>query len=214
MKNNRQTLFTAATALFCMLFLISFSVVVTLNFRPLYYFDMKQLNLSEVSGLSEDEIRENYDALIDYNSMFYDGNLEFPSLTMSEPGRIHFEEVKRIFVFVQWLCILSFLSAAVCIYFHFRGKKGWKFLKATSVLTILVPLALGVLIALNWDQFFVTFHHLFFNNDYWIFDPALDPVINILPDTFFLHCALMILALVAAGSGLCAVLYRILTKPR
>lgn len=214
MKNNRQTLFTAVTALFCMLFLISFAVVVTLNFRPLYYLDMKQLNLSEISGLSEDEIRENYDALIDYNSMFFDGELEFPSLSMSEPGRIHFEEVKRIFVFVQWLCILSFLSAAVCIYFHIRRKKGWKFLKATSVLTILVPLALGVLIALNWDQFFVTFHHLFFNNDYWIFDPVLDPIINILPDTFFLHCALMILALVAAGSGLCAVLYRILTKPR
>jgi integral membrane protein (TIGR01906 family) len=42
-----------------------------------------------------------------------------------------------------------------------------------------------------------------FRNDYWIFDEATDPVIMILPDAFFLHCAVMIILLILIGSLLC-----------
>ena len=49
------------------LFLISAAVYLTLACRPLYYFDIQHLKIAEESGYSEKEIRENYDALIDYN---------------------------------------------------------------------------------------------------------------------------------------------------
>ena len=39
-----------------------------------------------------------------------------------------------------------------------------------------------------------------FSNDYWLFDPAADPVILILPDGYFLQCAVLILVLVFIGS--------------
>ena len=71
-----------------------------------------------------------------------------------------------------------------------------------------LPAVIGAAVALNWDRTFVTFHEIAFNNDYWLFDPATDPVINILPDLYFLHCAVMILALVILGSILCAWAYR------
>ena len=38
--------------------------------------------------------------------------------------------------------------------------------------------------------------------------PATDPVINILPDAYFLHCAVMILVLVILGSFICGLIYR------
>ena len=60
----------------------------------------------------------------------------------------------------------------------------------------------------NGDRFFVLFHKLFFNNDYWIFDETTDPVIRILPDGFFLHCAFMILFLIILGSVICLFCYR------
>ena len=51
---------------------------------------------------------------------------------------------------------------------------------------------------------FAAFHALFFpGKDNWLFDPATDPVIGILPETFFLRCAVLILALLLLG---CAVL--------
>lgn len=80
---NIKQIFTAIALTLCIL---SAAVVVTLNFRPLYYMDIHHFNLPEKTGYPEEEIRENYDSLIDYNSVFYQEALEFPTLTMSEEG--------------------------------------------------------------------------------------------------------------------------------
>ena len=116
-----------------------------------------------------------------------------------------------IFVAVQILCVVTLILSIAGILWQ-RTKKDVRYLKYTSILAIAIPAVLGILIGLNWDQFFVTFHHIFFNNDYWIFSPSTDPVITILPDTFFLHCAVMILGLVVLGSVLCFVIYKSLKK--
>ena len=72
--------------------------------------------------------------------------------------------------------------------------------------------AVGLCGLVGWDRFFVGFHSLLFNNDYWLFDPATDPVILILPDTFFMHCAVMIVALILAVSAVLLILHRILFR--
>lgn len=192
-------------AICCMLFFISVAVVFTLNFRPLYYADINWLHIEEESGYSQDVIRENYDVLIDYNSMFFEGELEFPTFSMSESGKIHFEEVKVIFVFFQKLLIVTgILSVAAVI---LRWKRDRRFLKWTAILTLAVPAAVGLLIAANWEAVFVTFHKICFRNDYWIFDPATDPVITILPDAYFMHCAIMIIGLIILASVVCGLTY-------
>ena len=65
MKIFRNTV----TAIALMLFIISAAVTITLNFRPLFYFDIDYLDIEAQSGFSKEDIRKNYDALIDYNSM-------------------------------------------------------------------------------------------------------------------------------------------------
>ena len=72
--------------------------------------------------------------------------------------------------------------------------------------------ALGAFAALAWDRFFVLFHELSFGNDLWLFDPAVDPVINVLPDQFFFHEAMAIFGLVILGGIVCAVLHRRLSR--
>ena len=204
MKLSIKQLLTAFSLTLC---LISLSVILTLNFRPLYYFDIDYFNLVETTGFSEEMIRENYDTLIDYNSFFYKGELEFPSLPMSEQGRIHFVEVKNIFVFIQIVLFpLSLIGSIFGIWSLKKQKPAYLLL--TSVLSIALPVSLGLLIAMNWDRFFVVFHEIFFNNDYWIFDYDTDPVIRILPDGFFMHSALMILLLIFAGSIGAFILYK------
>lgn len=196
----------AVTALVLFLFIFSFSVTFTLNFRPLYYMDIKLLDIEGDSGIPENVIRENYDALIEYNSMLTDGELEFPTLAMSETGKIHFEEVKVIFVLFQEAALITAILGFMLILVQ-KKRGGKSYLKYTGVITILIPAVLGTAVAVNWDKAFVTFHKIAFDNDYWIFDPATDPVITILPDAFFLHCAVMILGLIVVGSVLCFVLY-------
>ena len=96
--------------------LVCVSVTVTLNFRPLYYLDMKLLHISDSSGYSNDVIRKNFDALIRYNNIWHTGILNFPDFPMSESGRIHFEEVKKVFsVFEYGALILIPLSAVEII---------------------------------------------------------------------------------------------------
>jgi len=187
--------------------IISFSVVFTLNFRPLYYFDIDYLNIPESSGLSEDIIKANYDALIDYNSIFHSDRLEFPSLIMSESGEIHFIEVKNIFVAVQIIFVVTLVLGTIGIIYK-RRQKDFLYLKYTAILTLVIPAVLGTVIGLNWEKSFVIFHQIFFNNDYWIFDAATDPVITILPDTFFFHSAVMILFIALLGSALCYFIFR------
>lgn len=203
---DRLLLFSnIALALLLMLLFISFAVTVTLHFRPLYYFDMKHLHIAETSGFDPQDIRNNYDALIDYNSLFGPKELRFPTLPMSEGGRIHFEEVKVLFLLFEKMMIVSLLLCIGLIVFHVR-RFSFRFLKLAGGMTVAIPLVLGGLIALNWDWCFITFHHIAFDNDYWIFDEMTDPVIRMLPDTFFMHCALMILGITI----LCAIVSLVL----
>ena len=201
-----NTLKQTITALALTLCILSAAVIITLNFRPLFYMDMNHYHLSEATGYSNEEIRQNYNALIDYNSVFYRGNLEFPTLPMSEPARIHFEEVKRIFVVIQLMFPITLVISFLGIWSLKKQKPAY--LKLTSILTLALPALLGILIGLNWDQFFIKFHELFFNNDYWIFNEDTDPIILLLPDGFFMHCALTILGLIIIGCLVCFFLYR------
>ncbi len=216
MKNRFLVFFIdVVTAVILFLFIFSFSVTFTLNFRPLYYMDIKLLDIEARSGIAEDEIRENYDALIAYNSMFTEEELVFPTLAMSETGKIHFEEVKVIFVLFQKMAFVTGVLGLAAVLWQRRcdrrreaeaDRRKGRWLKYTGVLTILLPVILAAAMAINWDKAFVIFHKIAFDNDYWIFDAATDPVITILPDTFFFHCAAMIVAMVLVGSALCLLL--------
>ena len=180
------------------LFLFSLAVVLVLNCRWLYYLDIRFLKLEQASGLTAADIRRNYDALIDYNQFWHRTPLIFPTLAMSREGEIHFREVKRIFDLIQVLCILTGI-ASLLLWFPGRRRKDRRCLITAGVLSIAIPAVLGVRVIAGWEQFFVAFHTLVFRNDYWLFDPATDPVITILPDAFFLQCAAGIVLLILAG---------------
>lgn len=206
------TFFNLLLALIGCLFLFCGSVVLVLNLRSIYYFDISYLNLTEETGMSGAQIRENYDVLIDYN-LFTKGvhKLEFPDFPMSEQGETHFREVKRIFLAIQYLTILSgilFLLGLV----RQLPRRDYGSLKLLSVFSLLIPTALGIAVALNWERFFIGFHELVFSNDYWIFDPATDPVILILPDEFFFHCAAAILVFILLGAMVSGAVCRFLEK--
>lgn len=89
-------------AFLCTLGIFSMAIVFTLHFRPLYYFDIDHLDIPATSGYSEEVIRRNYDELIDYNSISGPSRLTFSDFIMSEKGEIHFEEVKRIFLNIEY----------------------------------------------------------------------------------------------------------------
>lgn len=204
MKNRKKDIVLAVTL---SLFIISFAIVFTVFFKYLYYFDIHYLDITSYTYMSEDIIKMNYDILIQYQSLFFRGTLNMPNFIMSETGRIHFEEVKRIFEMIQILCIGTGIISSVLIYQSTKEKE-YRYLKMTSILTVTIPTVIGFLASLDFDQAFVIFHKIFFRNDYWIFDSYTDPVIRILPQDFFMHCFILIIVIIMLLSSLCYLIYK------
>ena len=195
------------TAICMMIFIITFAITFTVFFTPLYYRAIYRLGIDITSGIDVETIKENYRILIQYQSIFYRGSLHMPDFMMSASGRIHFEEVKRIFECIQIIMVASAILSALCISRQIRQKE-YRFLRLTSIITVLLPLIIGMLAMVNFNQAFIIFHKIFFRNDYWIFDARTDPVIQILPQAFFMHSFIMIIILVIGICALCYGIYR------
>lgn len=192
MKSRKKDIVLALILTIC---IICFAIIVTVFCKQLYYFDIDYLHIVSDTGLSKEIIQKNYDILIQYQCIFYRGELNLPNFVMSESGRIHFEEVKRIFDIIQIVFIITASLSSYMIYTSLKEKE-YRFLPLTSLFSIGIPSILGLLASVDFNQAFILFHKIVFRNDYWIFDYRTDPVITILPETFFMHCFFMIISIV------------------
>jgi integral membrane protein (TIGR01906 family) len=74
-------------------------------------------------------------------------------------------------------------------------------------LTLFLMAALGIMIAVNFNWFFVEFHLLSFSNDFWQLNPATDYLLMMFPDGFWFDTTLFIalgtggMALILGGVG-------------
>ena len=200
------------------IFSVIFSVLIiitivkfTVGFKQLYYFDIDYLNIPILSGLSKEEIKENYDYMIDYNLSKDNKEFELPTLKSSKQGKIHFEEVRDIFQNMNKIFNISLVISIIGVIINILNKN-IEILKTTSKTLILLPMILMLPVVINFKGSFVLFHKIMFNNDYWIFDPNLDPVINILPEKFFFHAGIMILILIIVASITNYLIYTLLKR--
>jgi integral membrane protein (TIGR01906 family) len=202
-----QILFSLALSLF----IIFAAVKLTLMFKPLYYFDIKYLNIEDLSGFGKSEIIKNYDYVINYLLSPKVQEFNLPSIPYSNHGQIHFKDVKRIFTSIDILFVIAGLISVFGVVLNLKHKSFY-FLKRTSSMLILLPTILLSAFMINFNTAFVIFHKIFFRNDYWQFDPELDPIINILPEEFFFHAALLIVILLILSIIVLRLLYKKLNK--
>lgn len=197
--SHRNRIIGILSGILFTLFFISLGVITAIQWRGLYYHDIRALKLSESTGYSEAIIRENYDALMDYCSPFYQGELNFPTLPSSTEGLVHFAEVKTIFVSFYYILVISLLLLLPILWFAIKHKE-YKIFKVSFITSLLLPCIIGLACILNFDATFLLFHKLVFRNNYWLFNPYTDPIINLLPPEFFYHCAILIISIVLLGA--------------
>ena len=178
---------------------VVFSVIVTLNISPILYSLFIKLNkIPNYNNLSREEILNDYNNIIHYLNSPQEEVLKFKNFKISPIGEFHFLEVKEIFSSIYLIC-LACLILGIILFILLKKFKLKISLKAFNiffyeVLFIFLGLILGFY--LNFSKVFTLFHKIFFNNDYWIFDPKKDPIINVLPESYFLFLAVFILFLV------------------
>ena len=123
----------------------------------------------------------------------------------NEQDRLHMDDVQGLFLgglalrrgaFAVLAAALVFLAAAC-------RKEMWRTLARSfqAVLGILAALILflGIAMARNFNAVFTKFHEIFFDNDLWIFDPAEDYMIRMLPEGLFFDMVIRIGGFFLAG---------------
>ena len=189
------------TGVFTALLVLTASIAAPLLCRPFYYAHIEALDLDGYTGLSVAQIKQAFDQVMDYclglRSDFAAGVLPF-----SQSGASHFADVRVLFLLDLWVAAIS-LAALVVLFVIGRKRKltpapllghGPGFWAAIGLGGLF--LIVGGLAATNFDRAFVVFHSLFFpGKTNWLFDWRTDPIILLLPETFFRNCAILILAL-------------------
>lgn len=194
MRSSR--FFSIIFTLSLFLLILTAAISLPIYIRPFYYAHIELYALETVSGHSATEIRDAYDAVLDYLTI---PGREFSTgvFVHSEAGKAHFEDCKVLFDLNRNVLLLSGLVLGLLLIL--RKKFGPYRLGNRSgawwagLLALAAPLVLGGLAALDFDRAFVIFHSLFFpGKDNWIFDGRYDEIIRVLPQDFFMHCAMLI----------------------
>lgn len=196
---TRLSRYGGQTALF--LSLVTLSIFLTINAVWLYRLDINWLGISQAVQMAPHKIMRNYYQMLGYLELPWVSELKMTDFPTSFTGMIHFRDVKHLFLLNNAVLLLSVGPAIWYLKQLSRRAEQWRLLRPVQIAAV-VPLVFGAMLAVNFDGFFIAFHEVLFRNNDWIFDPDLDPIINALPDTFFLQCFLLALGLFEAGLAL------------
>ncbi|MEG0907220.1 MAG: TIGR01906 family membrane protein [Lactococcus sp.] len=158
---------------------------------PLFYIDIHLENLTQISGLSAETLRHNFNVLMAYLVNPFEAVLQLPDFPSSPDALQHFKDVKKLFMlalgltFILSPALLLFLKEHLAILYH----NGLRFVMGT-------PLFIGLVAALiGFDNFFIYFHEIFFRDDTWLFNPDTDPIINVLTENYFMFTFILFVVL-------------------
>lgn len=192
------------------LFIITFSIGIPIYCRFFYYIQINTLNLPEKTGWSYAEIREAYDNCLNFCTMPWVEFSTYP-LKWSQRGAEHFADCKKLFDLNFWVMLSSVVITLTLLLLNrfkvitfksFHGRRAY-FYSAVVAVALPVLLMLIVLIV-GFDRAFEAFHRVFFpGKTNWYIDPMADQIIDIMPEEFFMNCAIIIaVALITFATSL------------
>jgi len=173
--------------------------------RAYYKSEYLKYDIPGIIGMSMDNLMKSTEELLlylenkrndlDFKGSFVSGEKEFFSLRDKQ----HMVDVKGLFVKGLYIRNISFVYAIIVLFFIFRKKPVKKQLRtfarcgiAIAAAGIVPVLLIVVLMSIDFYKYFTVFHEIFFTNDLWLLDPAVDRLVNIFPQAFFTDMAFSI----------------------
>ncbi len=179
---------------------ISFSIGLPIYVRQFYYWHIDGLDMVEKTGYDYQTIKDAYDDVLDYLTVpgneFGTGDLAF-----SEEGASHFADCKVLFDLNGWAFIISLLLFGVIVTLDRRRvialyrPRGFAISFWSGIGTLGFFGAVALLASLDFNTAFIIFHSIFFpGKDNWLFNPRTDEIIRVMPQQFFMNCAILIVS--------------------
>lgn len=108
----------------------------------------------------------------------------------NEQDRFHMGEVRDLFIGGLNIRMGSCIAAVLCLVFLLATRADIRKViprsyQAALGVSAAAAAIIGIAAVIDFNTVFVQFHHIFFDNDQWIFDPATDYMIRMLPEGLF-----------------------------
>ena len=172
------------------LWLLSLAVLVAIYGAWLIYpLEVDWLKLTLQVTITKADLLKNFNVLMTYLTNPLSHTLAMSDFPSSASGLKHFGDVKHLFHLAQAVFILLAYPS-----WHFlKNSKAEKSLflhQRAFTLAAILPIVIAVVgLLIGFDQFFTLFHEMLFPGDSsWLFNPATDPIIWVLPEEYFMHC--------------------------
>ena len=214
---------TAAILASCcfLVFLLLTLVDVCCFSRSFYSYEYAKNNQAETIGMSDADLMKATDTLLDYLKEKKDSisvRAEIDGVSgevFTTRESLHMEDVRVLYekaMTVRNLTGMCSLILAVLICASHRRdrysilKDGFEngLFMMGSIVTCLTIWAV-----LDFNDFWLDFHYLFFDNDLFLLDPNDSVMINMFPETFFFDLVILI---VIAFVAVCIVVYLVIRK--
>lgn len=164
---------------------VIFYVCFDINFYKNFY---QKENLASSIGTSSDSLINNTQNLLNYLNKKEQLNTDW----FSEKDILHMVDVQNLYTFshnILIYCLLTLIISTIIIILILRGKSLLyitKIFNKVLLLFIVLVGGLSVVIAYNFNSFWIKFHTTLFSNDLWLLSPSESNLIKMVPEEFFI----------------------------
>lgn len=169
------------------LFILTSAIWLTVHAIWLYWLTLKTTDVLQQVNLSQATMMHNYRQLLAYLDFPWVTKLAMADFSDSKAGLQHFADVKHLLMLNNVILIITMFITGWGLWRLLRQRRLWQLQLPMQIALPIAPI-LAVIMSMNFNQFFITFHEILFRNDDWLFDPNRDPIIDALPASFFLNC--------------------------
>ena len=193
--------------------------------KAFYREEYQRMDTAAYVGVSGPVLEQATDTLLDYlqdNAPSLDLQMENGTEYYSQREKDHMKDVKALYQNAITFMIAGFCVGGVLIAASFAWKKkralkpvlqGW-FWGTAGVLVFFA--VIGIWAAVDFNNFWVSFHHVFFTNDLWRLDPAESRMIRMFEEAFFADMVGRILAwflaIAVGGAAAAGIVYQRMKK--
>lgn len=181
--------------------------------KSFYRQEYQKLDTAEQIGMSDADLQNATDALLDYLRGKRD-DLRVQAVVRGQQREVfnqreilHMADVKTLYLWAMRIGNGLLILAVAFYLWAWLGKRDIKtilsgYLQGNYVLLGLIA-ALGIYAALDFNSFWTGFHKIFFTNDLWLLDPRTDILIQMVPEQFFFD---LVMRIVISAAILIAIL--------
>lgn len=184
----KKLLYAFVLLITVLIILVSLKLVA---FNTVFYKnEFSRLGIYERFG--NETVDENAQTVLDYLK----NNGELVTGFFNEKEIAHLSDVRLLVSKAQIaLYLLAFTVILFIVYMFMKKEHGLlgRIIVYSGLLSLLVILLFLLVVSLNFEGVFTTFHLLNFDNDLWLLNPETDNLIALFPERFFYDASIMVI---------------------